>query len=76
MDALENARMEVLGGWRVEPDGLILVNMRIGTGGPRTGMELESPLLHLLRVEDGLTVEGWEYRGLDQARQALGLSES
>lgn len=73
VEAFEQTLMYVLEAWRVEPDGLILVHMRIHTGGPRTGLELDSPLLHLLRVEDGLTVEGWEYRDLDQALAVLGV---
>ncbi len=72
------ARMEILGRAKIAlerawhaPGELVLVELSLDTGGRWSGVELEVPLFHLIRLTDGRAAEVREFMRLDQATSSL-----
>jgi len=40
-----------------------------------SGISVNEAYVFVIRVRDGLVVEGWEYRTMEEALEAVGLSE-
>jgi len=75
LEALGRADLTVKNGWWVREGETFLVELVLHSGGQSSGVALDVPLFHLIRLSDGKPIEIWEYMRRHQALEALGLRE-
>jgi ketosteroid isomerase-like protein len=57
------------------PDGRVFVRVHGGFRAPRSGVEMEYPMAHLITLRDGLATRFEMYSDLGLARDVAGLEE-
>ena len=74
LEAIGSATVTVKCAWWAGRD-TVVVDISLHSGGRSSGIELDVPVVHVLRMDDGQVTEVWEYFQRDQALEAAGLRE-
>ncbi len=75
LEALGHATVTLRSAWWIGEGEKILVELTLHSGGKASGVQLDAPLFHVLRIRDGRVIEFWEFMRREHALEALGLRE-
>ncbi len=71
LEATGPAKMTVTGAAWMREGEFVLVELSLRTIGPASGVQLDVPLFHIVRIADGRSVEVWEYMDRRHVDEAL-----
>jgi hypothetical protein len=75
LEAVGHASVTVDGAWWAGGRETLVIDISLRSGGRSSGIEVDVPVFHVLRIGNGRVIEVWEYFQRHQALEAVGLAE-